>query len=244
MPPLLKPYCYTLLCGATRTRKHNSTNARHRNHYIQGRTCVRYAQWKDTDRFIRQRGDRLLATSGNRHVLAFSTDPNAKLVSVKAGQQKVDVERTALSLRELVEGNIGARVTVTEVPGNISDKYEATILDIPSCSGEELESRSEPYSGDKLRQKGNVVLLKTQSGVKVVNLNRIQDIRFADDFSTTVADEEFRNMLTLNMTWKGEPGKEADVGLIYLRVGFGGYRATRLTSTERDARQCASKLLS
>lgn len=187
--------------------------------------------FKDGHAFVMHNGKIPTDSSGNvvidylpRPVIGtfwpFSTDPNAKLVSVKAGQQKVDVERTALSLRELVEGNIGARVTVTEVPGNISDKYEATILDIPSCSGEELESRSEPYSGDKLRQKGNVVLLKTQSGVKVVNLDRIQDIRFADDFSTTVADEEFRNMLTLNMTWKGEPGKEADVGLIYLQRGI------------------------
>ncbi len=150
----------------------------------------------------------------------FSASPHAKLVSVKAGQRKVDVERTALTMRELIEGNIGARVTVTEIPGQISDKYEATILDIPTCSGEELESRSEPYSGDKLRQKGNVVLLKTQSGVKVVNIDRIQDIRFADDFSTTVADEEFRNLLTFNMTWEGEPRKEADVGLIYLQRGI------------------------
>ena len=124
--------------------------------------------FKDGHAFVMHNGKIPADSSGNvvidylpRPVIGtfwpFSTDPNAKLVSVKAGQQKVDVERTALSLRELVEGNIGARVTVTEVPGNISDKYEATILDIPSCSGEELESRSEPYSGDKLRQKGNEI---------------------------------------------------------------------------------------
>lgn len=148
----------------------------------------------------------------------FSADAKAKLSAVTASQSKVLVDRTALTVRELVEANVGAQVVVSETGGT---NYAAMILDIPVRSGDEQEALNPPNSGDKLTEKGSVVLLKSEGGVKVVNLDRIQDIRFTGDYGKALRREEFRNLLTLKLDWnKGEAQKEADVGLLYLQRGI------------------------
>ncbi len=47
----------------------------------------------------------------------YVADRRAKLTSVTASQREVLVERTALDLRQLIEGNAGASVVVTETQG-------------------------------------------------------------------------------------------------------------------------------
>jgi hypothetical protein len=152
----------------------------------------------------------------------FSADKNAKLASVTAGQRKVLLDHTALNLKELIEANVGADVVVTEVPAaETSLAYNATILDLPAQSGDEQEDLSPPYSGEKLTQKGDVVLLKTGAGVKVVPLDRIQDISFVGSYRKVLPREEFRNLLTLKLDWTGRrPQQEAAVGLLYLQRGI------------------------
>lgn len=152
----------------------------------------------------------------------FSADPKAKLGAVTASQHKVPMERTALTIRELIEGNIGAKVIVTELPsGTNQTSYAATILEVPARSGDEQELALPPNSGEKLAQKGSVVLLGVDDGIKAVGLDRIQDIRFTGDCRKTVIEEEFRNLLTLKMEWSGgKPQKDADVGLLYLQRGI------------------------
>lgn len=152
----------------------------------------------------------------------FSADPKAKLSAVTASQRKVILERTALTLREMLEGNVGAQVVITEgTSGTNQMSYAATILEIPARSGEEQEAVMPPNSGEKLKQKGNVVFLKTDAGIKVVGLDRIQDLCFTGDYRKTVAEEEFRNLLTLRLEWDGNKLRdEAEVGLLYLQRGF------------------------
>ena len=159
----------------------------------------------------------------------YSADKNAKLTAVTASQRKVLVARTALNLRELIEANIGALVTVTEMPLGAGEKaaaiaYPATILAIPTQTGEELEATSPPNSGDKLPVKGSLVLLKTAEGNKAVNIDRIVDITFRSekmDHQVKLEREEFRNLLNLKLDWgKGQPQKEAAVGLVYLQHGL------------------------
>ena len=159
----------------------------------------------------------------------YSADKNAKLTAVTASQHKVLISRTALSLRELIEANIGAAVTVTEVPLGAGDKaaaisYPATILSIPTQTGEELEATSPPNSGDKLPVKGNLVVLKTVEGDKVVNIDRLADITFKAgnaNHQSKLDREEFRNLLKLKLDWaKGPTPKEAAVGLVYLQRGL------------------------
>jgi hypothetical protein len=63
----------------------------------------------------------------------FSADKNVRLTCVVASQRKVLVERTALALRELIEGNIGAEVIVTEISPAAQvqpPSYPATIVEL------------------------------------------------------------------------------------------------------------------
>jgi hypothetical protein len=147
----------------------------------------------------------------------YSSDKNARLTSVVTSQRRVLVERTALTLRELLEANAGAEGFITETGGA---SYAATILAVPARSAEELEAAGPPGSGDKLPQKGEVILLKTAGGVKVVPLARIQDVTFKDSHKAGWSSEEFRNLLTLKLDWAArKPEKSASVGLIYLQKG-------------------------
>ncbi len=154
----------------------------------------------------------------------YSAEKNAPLSAVVAGQRKVSIERTALALRELIEANIGAQVAVTEFPigkeasGTV---YPATIQGVPTQSGEELEATSPPNTGEKLPVKGNVVLLKTEAGLKVVSFDRIQDITFKGEHKAKNAQQEFRNLLTLKLEWADKKAdKTAEVGLMYVQKGI------------------------
>ena len=150
----------------------------------------------------------------------FSTDKKARLAAVTASQHKMLVERTAVNLKELIEANIGADVVVTEAVGPNGFAYNATILDLPAQSGAQLEAVGLPYAGEQLTQKGTVVLLKTAAGVKVVSLDRIQDITFVAGHKKALPREEFRNLLTLKLDWADARQKEAEVGLLYLQRGI------------------------
>ena len=70
----------------------------------------------------------------------YSTDKDAKLSAVTAGQRKVLVEQTALTLSELLIANPGAEVLVKELPAGDKEPgeaYPATIVGVPTRSGEE-----------------------------------------------------------------------------------------------------------
>ncbi len=155
----------------------------------------------------------------------YSASREAKLTAVVAGQRRVLVERTALNLRELLEANQGAGATITETGGL---KYQATILGVPERGAEELRLAAPPGADPMLPQKGGVILLKTQDGVKVVDIGRIQDVTFSADHRPTIAGEEFRDLLTLKFDWAGrKPERETEVGLVYLQRGLRwipGYR--------------------
>ena len=158
----------------------------------------------------------------------YSADKQAKLSAVTAGQRKILVERTALTLRALIAANIGAEVTVTETQPVDSDKkpaplsYRATILGMPEQSSGEIEKFNPPNSGPMLPRQGDLVLLKLQDGgTKVTDIARILNITFLGAHKETLAQEEFRNMLTLKLDWgNGKPQKAAEMGLSYVQRGI------------------------
>ncbi|EEF59671.1 hypothetical protein [Pedosphaera parvula] len=147
----------------------------------------------------------------------YSADKHAKLNSVVASQRRVSIERTALSIRELLEANIGVEAIITE---NATNRYPATIVGFPTRSSEELAKTSPPNSPEKLPELSHVILLKTTEGVKAVNVDRIQDVTFKEMKKSTAAAEEFRNLLILKLDWGNhKASSEAEVGLLYLQKG-------------------------
>jgi hypothetical protein len=147
----------------------------------------------------------------------YVADRRAKLASVTASSRDVIVERTALDLRQLIEGNPGAQVIVTE---NKGASYKATILAVPTQDRDDQRAQAAPGAERIPEKAGDVVLLETEGGTKVVKLDQIQDLRFTGSYRRTVASEERRNLLTLRLDWGGKPEKDAEVGLVYLQRGI------------------------
>jgi len=147
----------------------------------------------------------------------YVADKGARLASVVASQKRVLVERTALNLRELLEANIGADAIINASGTN---RYEATIVGLPTRSAEEQAATNPPNSGERLPEKGNLILLQTHEGVKAVAIDHSQEVTFKHSHKPAVENEEFRNLLTLKLDWgKARAAKSANVGLFYLQKG-------------------------
>ena len=156
----------------------------------------------------------------------YSADKKARLASVTAGRSLVKVKRTALTLRELVEANVGEEVTVTEYPvagggTALPVTYEAIIADVPRRTAGELALASRDASAEPMAIPGEIVLLKTRKGTKVVRLDRIADITFKNGHSLSTVEEEYRNRMTMSLDWRGKkPASQAKVGMVYLQRGI------------------------
>ena len=148
---------------------------------------------------------------------AYSADKAVALNSVVASQRRVAVDRTALSLRELLEANAGAEAVITETNSN---HYPATIIGIPTRTSAELAATSPPDAPERLPESGDIILLKTPEGTKAVSISRIQDVTFKNPGKLAATSEEFRNLLTLKLDWaKKTRAVSANVGLMYLQKG-------------------------
>src|ERR1035438_807842 len=147
----------------------------------------------------------------------YSAEKKAKLTSVVASRKRVLVERTALSMRELLEARIGGEALIAEFGTNCS---AATIRGVPARSAEEQLATNPPNTGERLPEKGNLILLQTVEGVKALSIDRIQDVTFKQAHKPAAANEEFRNLQTLKLDWgKARPAKAVNVGLFYLQKG-------------------------
>ncbi len=148
----------------------------------------------------------------------YSLDKNATLHSVTAGQRRVKIDQTAMSIRELIEANIGAEVVITE---GHKPAYQATIVKLLTRSAEELAATLPPGSGERLPIKSNVLLLKTIEGTRAIAIEQISDIKFVGKYETKLAQEELRNLLTMKLDWGANPvAKSADVGMAYVQKGI------------------------
>ncbi|HUW19138.1 MAG TPA: hypothetical protein VMW16_07545 [Sedimentisphaerales bacterium] len=149
----------------------------------------------------------------------YSANPKVKLSAVVAGRRIVSLNRTALTVRELIQASPGAKVRIKEQ--NQAQPYQATILSIPSRSTEELAKTSPPGTEEMLPQQGNIVLLQTAEGVKAVPLDRIEEVTFVDEPKNAVTQKDYRNLMTLKLNWDNRKSEQtADVGMAYVQLGI------------------------
>jgi hypothetical protein len=87
----------------------------------------------------------------------YSANTDVKLASVVAGQRRVLVEHTALSLADLLDANAGANVIITE---RTNARYECTIIGILRRSSEELTTTGLPNAAPSTPEKGNIMLVR------------------------------------------------------------------------------------
>jgi hypothetical protein len=177
--------------------------------------------FKDGHAFVLQEGELAVDARGNvlldqlpRPVMgtfwAYSADPRAPLSAVVVGRRRVRVERTALTLPDLVAANVGAAVTVVETDG---DRYDATIAEIPSGDWAGLEEPAVP-------PRGQLVLLETAGGLKVAPLADIREVTFRGKHRPKLATEEYRELMTLQLDGERAAGAKARVGMAYLQKGL------------------------
>jgi hypothetical protein len=156
-----------------------------------------------------------------------SFDPKARLQSVTAARRRVQVSRTALTLRDLLEANVGAEVSLVEdvsmataSPATFR-QHSGTILGFLNRSGEELAATAPPHTEEGLAQKGQLILLKSPDGVRVLSIDKIRHAKFNEAPQIKATEEEFRHLLTLSFDWGGQPpAKSVDVGMAYLQRGL------------------------
>jgi hypothetical protein len=201
--------------------------------------------FKDGHAFVLHEGEVATDEAGNVHLdylptpvigtfWPYSADAKVKLESVAAGRHRVKLERTALSIRELLEANIGSKIRIREarlVDGKPESAiYSCTILSIPKRSADELEASAPAGNGPRVAEAGQIILLKSEEGTRAVPIATIQDVTFLDNPKAQVAYEEIRNLLRLKLNWGDQkPKKTAKVGLTYLQRGIRWIPQYRLT---------------
>lgn len=147
----------------------------------------------------------------------YASGKDAKLSGVTAGRRLVKTERTALTIQELLEANVGATAEITD---DRTNRYTATIIGFPTRTIEELQRTSPGDTGEKLPVKGTIILLRTDDGTKAVPVEQIRNVTFKD-FKATTGHEEYRSVLTLDLDWNGRRApRETEVGLMYLQKGI------------------------
>ncbi|HVF85885.1 MAG TPA: hypothetical protein VM821_07865, partial [Abditibacteriaceae bacterium] len=179
----------------------------------------------------------------------YCSDGKTQLGSVVASRRRIASQKTALAIRELIEANIGAEVTIKE---SDNTKYSATILAVPQQSVTEAESSTgivTAVGADSfsyrpatvatsvlpIPQKGSVVLLQNGDGVRAMPIERIQDITFKNAPKTLVAGNDQRNVLTMKLDWKGAAPATANVGMMYLQRGVRWIPNYRVTLNGKSA---------
>ena len=147
----------------------------------------------------------------------YSADAQAPLVSVVSGRRQVTVERTAMTLREMLEANVGVEVTVVEG----GTRYVGKVVNIPVRTAEEIARTSPPDTEEVLPQKGNLFFFQTFETLKILDFTRVTDVIFKEVPKAATATEEFRDQLTLKFDWAGRPPPPAaQVGMVYLQKGL------------------------
>jgi hypothetical protein len=144
---------------------------------------------------------------------------DVRLAGASAGVRQIKTAGPALSVRDLVRVNVGARVLVTE-HADPKASYEAVIVGpVPPAAAD--ESSSPTGTSAELPKQSEVVLLRTAGGIKALPLDQIRCLTFPEAYRDTVSIEESRTLLTLRLDWGGRgPRPEAEVGLVYLQKGL------------------------
>ena len=189
--------------------------------------------FKDGHAFVVHEGEMAVDARGNVNIdrlpapvlgtfWASSLDPQASLRSVTAGVREATIERPALTIRELLEANVGAQAVFTE---NGGARYAGTIIDVPEAPPAEMDgpgpAGSPNAAAEKKARKGSVILIRTDGGTKALGIDRIQDVTFLGPPQGGVREEETRNSLRLDLDWAGgKPGTSVRVGMAYIQKGL------------------------
>ncbi len=151
---------------------------------------------------------------------AYSADGAAPIRQATVSRRRVLVERTALTVVELIQANIGAEVSIRDRSGR---QLDGKIVSIPVRTAAELEAYDPPNSEPRLPEQSKLLLLQTHQGIVTLQLDQVDQVTFKEQPKGKVSDEEFRNLLTLSAA-RREPrppaAGQAAIGLMYVQKGI------------------------
>jgi hypothetical protein len=132
----------------------------------------------------------------------------AQLVSAKAGREVVPQDVVAMDVRQIASANTGKQVVVVTHSG---ERVEGRLLGVPS---------RQPTPTD-----GELLLLETQHGTRVVPLGQVRDLEVRGEFTGKIRTEQSKERLSLTVAGGG-PG--ATIGVMYVQRGLRWIPAYRL----------------
>lgn len=137
------------------------------------------------------------------------------LKEVVAATRSVKSQQAALSVREMLRANVGARARLKVA----QTEFAGTIVSIPTRnqSGE----RAEPAASPPAPVAGEIMIVKTVEGYRVLPLDSVQEVTFLEQPCEQIPHQEDRNILSLHLQWNdGQPTPTARVGMVYLQKGI------------------------
>jgi hypothetical protein len=141
-----------------------------------------------------------------------SLDKGANLEEVIGFKEEIKKEAGAISIEELLKGNIGKKVTVTFGEETI----EGTIKSVPEDRHLEQEGGVR-YDRRPNHKSAKIVIIDTKGGEVVLNKNSISRVEFPQGFSTNFLNKEKAKRIKFKVATRK---KKAKLSLSYLQKGI------------------------
>ena len=124
-----------------------------------------------------------------------------KLVSARAGRDTVTEDKAAVDLRQIARANVGKDVVVVD---QNKERIEGKLLAVPARD-------------EKDAAPGELLLVATANGTRVVQLAQVRDLEVKGEFTAKLPVERQREQLTLTVE-----GADANtkVGVMYVQRGL------------------------
>ncbi len=183
--------------------------------------------FKDGHAFVVHEGELALDAGGAIHLKDLPTPvlgtfwpyvatEGATLHSVVSAKRIVTVQQTALNIPDLIRANIGAKVRIKQSPG----EFTGTIVAVPTrLRGEgELDQEVEEI----VTEVGQVVMLETEDGYRVIPVSSVQEVIFLDRPADKLAAGTEQHVLTMQVQAEGEStlGQQVRAGMAYVQRGI------------------------
>lgn len=134
----------------------------------------------------------------------------ARLVSAKAGRDKVASDVAAMDFRQIARANVGKDVSVVVAD---KERIDGKLLGVPS-------RQEAPAASD-----GELLLVQTASGTRIVPLAQVRDLEVKGEFVGRIHNEEEKERLVLQVAGGGA---NATVGVMYVQKGLRWIPAYRI----------------
>lgn len=137
---------------------------------------------------------------------AYSADPEQKLQCVISSRDEVDVEKTAMTITDLLKSNTGKEILFRD---SYSGQYhQATIVRV-------LEEETQNQNSNN-----TIVLLKTREGTKAQPVQQLQNITFLEDPADKITHKITKDTMTLKLDQTSKTSDTAQIGMAYIQKGI------------------------